>query len=104
MEKLKKIFLFFIFICIIPAVISAGCSLLPGDITTVSVKNNKQADSDDEFDLNKELESLSEKIVSPPIITSHKLYEEFASETDKKLIIISGSITPYAGYYFIIYF
>lgn len=94
MEKLKKIFLFFIFICIIPAVISAGCSLLPGDITTVSVKNDKQADSDGEFDLNKELESLSEKIVSPPIITSHKLYEEFASETDKKLIIISGEAEP----------
>lgn len=94
MEKLKKIFLFFIFICIIPAVISTGCSLLPGDITTVSVKNDLQDDSDDEFDLNKELESLSEKIVNPPIITSHKLYEEFTSETDKKLIIISGEAEP----------
>ncbi len=94
MEKRKKVFLFFVFICIIPAILSSSCSILPGDNMDVAVKNDQADVPDDEFDLNKELENISKEIVSPPVITSHKLYEEFTSETDKKLIIISGEAEP----------
>ncbi|MDD3520128.1 MAG: hypothetical protein PHU65_02675 [Actinomycetota bacterium] len=63
---------------------------MSNDISLVNEKNSEEVVDDGGFDLNKELENISKKMVSPPIITSHKLYEEFTSETDKKNIIIYG--------------
>ena len=90
MKKRKRIFLFFLLICSFMVAVSSGCSLLPGDIQDIQTENDEEIINDSEFDLNKELENISKKIVSPPIINSHKLYEEFTSETDKKLIILYG--------------
>ena len=42
------------------------------------------------FDLTGALNTLKEKLVNPPMITSHKPYQEFTSVNGKELVIIRG--------------
>ena len=42
------------------------------------------------FDLTEELNTLKGKFVNPPVVTSHKPYQEMSSNSDKELVIIKG--------------
>jgi hypothetical protein len=48
------------------------------------------AETSSSFDLTEELNTLKEKLVNPPVITSHKPYQELTSSSDKELVIIKG--------------
>ncbi|MHB1274960.1 MAG: fibronectin type III domain-containing protein [Candidatus Humimicrobiaceae bacterium] len=91
MEKnYKLISVFFIISFLILTTLS--CSIANSG-KTGSVSNNGQSVSDEtisSFSLTEALNTLKEKLVNPPVITSHKPYQELTSNNNKELVIIKG--------------
>jgi hypothetical protein len=60
---------------------------------TGDVSNTVQSVADEtisSFNLTEALNTLKEKLVNPPVITSHKPYQELTSNNNKELVIIKG--------------
>lgn len=89
-KNYKIISIFFIVSSLILTI--SSCSIInpdkaenvSGTTKTTSVETNSS------FDLTKELNTLKEKLVNPPMITSHKPYQELSSNSGKELVIIKG--------------
>jgi len=93
-NKNKNIIILIIILFLILNLLLVSCNISNtqsnNDSQSLILKSNEANKTSTTFDLNKELSSLKEKLVSPPIITSHKPYEEFNSENEKETIILSG--------------
>lgn len=89
-KNYKIISVFFIVSFLI--LINSSCSIANSD-KTGSISNNGQSVSDEtisSFNLTEALNTLKEKLVNPPVITSHKPYQELTSNNNKELVIIKG--------------
>lgn len=89
-KNYKIISVFFIVSFLILTTLS--CSIANSG-KTGSVSNNGQSVADEtssSFDLTKALNTLKEKLVNPPVVTSHKPYQELTSNNNKELVIIKG--------------
>jgi hypothetical protein len=91
MKKNYKIISVFFIVSFLILTISS-CSIANSGKTSI-VSNTGQSAADEtssSFDLTKELNTLKEKLVNPPVITSHKPYQELTSNNNKELVIIKG--------------
>lgn len=94
MKLVDKRLLIFLIILFVMTLVLTGCfQFAPGKTENIQ-KDKGKTTIIDNFNIGKELENIAKKTINPPVITSHKSYEEFTSETDKKLIIISGESEP----------
>ncbi|MHB1346267.1 MAG: hypothetical protein ACYCXK_02140 [Candidatus Humimicrobiaceae bacterium] len=91
MEKKYKVILGFFIMAFLSLTLSS-CSLSDSG-NTGEESFTGQSISDEttsSFDLTGALNTLKEKLVNPPMITSHKPYQEFTSAYGKELVIIRG--------------
>src|SRR5680860_967147 len=89
-KNYKIISIFFVVSFLILAIPS--CSIINPGTNAVSSSITKPAgdETSSSFDLTKELNNLKEKLINPPMILSHKSYQELYSNRDKELVIIKG--------------
>jgi hypothetical protein len=91
MKKYFKIIsVFFTAAFLILAVSSCGISNSAESSGVQKTGQSSAGETSSSFDLTKELNSLKEKLVNPPVITSHNPYQELTSNNDRELIIIKG--------------
>ncbi|MCL4386006.1 MAG: hypothetical protein M1326_06815 [Cyanobacteria bacterium] len=81
------IILFFILSLISCDIIKSGNDKI---VTNSTISQDNINKTDTSFDLTKELNSLKDKMVNPPIITSHKPYQQLTSGNDREMIILRG--------------
>jgi len=69
-----------------------SCSLASsGTSSNISATTKRVSDeTSSSFNLTEELNTLKEKLVNPPVITSHKPFQELSSNSGKELVIIKG--------------
>ena len=91
MKKNYKIISIFIIASSLILIISS-CSLFNiGKAGNVSVTiKTEAAQTTSGFDLTEELNTLKGKLINPPMIISHKPYQELSSSSDRELVIIRG--------------
>jgi hypothetical protein len=89
-KNYKIILIIFIVSCLILTV--SSCKIVnPDKSANVSgTTKNKSIETSSSFDLTEELNTLKEKLVNPPMITSHKPYQELSSNSDRELAVIKG--------------
>jgi len=89
-KNYKIISVLFIISFLILAVSSCGTpnSGITGNVSATTKLADDQTSSS--FDLTKELNTLKEKLINPPVVTSHKPYQELLSGSGKELVIIRG--------------
>ncbi|MHB1376430.1 MAG: hypothetical protein ACYCXB_03290 [Candidatus Humimicrobiaceae bacterium] len=89
-KNYKIISIFFIVSSLILAI--SSCSIInPGKAGNVSgTAKTAAVETTSSFDLTEELNTLKGKLVNPPVVTSHKPYQELSSNSGKELVIIKG--------------
>ncbi|MCX6346936.1 MAG: hypothetical protein NTZ89_03220 [Actinobacteria bacterium] len=91
MKKNYKIISVFFTVSFLILTISSCGIVNPGKTGNASsTKQSVVDETSSSFDLTKELNTLKEKLVNPPVITSHKPYQEITSSNNKELVIIKG--------------
>lgn len=95
MEKRYKNLIILVFVIILFLILSlVSCDIIKSGNDKVIINSTLSQDNINEttasFDLTKELNSLKDKMANPPIITSHKPYQELTSKNDREMIILSG--------------